>query len=86
MKIGVTFPTIELSSASAARDYAQELICSAFLSMGRVRRPSRSRSGRAPRASSSGALAERVVRRAVRLICAGWLPQDGLFGWSGSRV
>jgi hypothetical protein len=21
-------------------------------------------------------------RRAVRLICAGWLPQDGLFGWS----
>jgi hypothetical protein len=21
---------------------------------------------------------------AVRLICAGWLPQDGLFGWSAS--
>jgi hypothetical protein len=30
---------------------------------------------------------ERVVgRRAVRLICAGWLPQDGLFGWSGPLV
>ena len=25
-------------------------------------------------------------RRAVRLICAGWLPQDGLFGWSGPLV
>src|SRR6188768_14702 len=25
---------------------------------------------------------ERVVRRAVTLICAGWLPQDGLFGGS----
>ncbi len=28
-------------------------------------------------------------RRAVRLICAGWLPQDGLFGWNlaaGLRV
>lgn len=23
---------------------------------------------------------------AVRLIFAGWLPQDGLFGWNGSRV
>jgi hypothetical protein len=23
-------------------------------------------------------------RRAVRLICAGWLPQDGLFGWEVS--
>ena len=26
----------------------------------------------------------RVWRRAVRLICAGWLPQDGLFGWNAS--
>jgi len=25
-------------------------------------------------------------RRAVRLICAGWLPQDGLFGWSAPLV
>ncbi len=25
-------------------------------------------------------------RRVVNLICAGWLPQDGLFGWSGSLV
>ena len=23
-------------------------------------------------------------RRAVRLICAGWLPQDGLFGWDAT--
>jgi hypothetical protein len=27
-----------------------------------------------------------LYRRAVTLIYAGWLPQDGLFGWSGSRV
>jgi hypothetical protein len=27
---------------------------------------------------------ERVSRRAVRLICAGWLPQDGLFGWDAT--
>jgi len=25
-------------------------------------------------------------RRAVRLICAGWLPQGGMFGRSGPRV
>jgi hypothetical protein len=25
-------------------------------------------------------------RRVVNLIFAGWLPQDGLFGWSGSLV
>ena len=25
-------------------------------------------------------------RRAVRLIFAGWLPQDGLFGWSAPLV
>ena len=23
-------------------------------------------------------------RRAVRLICAGWLPQDELFGWNAT--
>jgi len=26
------------------------------------------------------------VRRAVRLICAGWLPQDGLFVGNGPLV
>jgi len=25
-------------------------------------------------------------RRAVTLICAGWLPQDGLFGWKAPLV
>jgi len=25
-------------------------------------------------------------RRAVRLIYAGWLPQDGLFGWDDAQV
>jgi len=25
-------------------------------------------------------------RRAVRLTCAGWLTQDGLFGWSASLL
>jgi hypothetical protein len=31
-------------------------------------------------------LGQRVGRRAVRLICAGWLPQDGLFGWNASAA
>jgi hypothetical protein len=27
-----------------------------------------------------------IVRRMVRLICAGWLPQGEVFGWSGSAA
>jgi hypothetical protein len=31
-------------------------------------------------------LACRFTTRGSRLICAGWLPQDHLFGWSVARV
>jgi hypothetical protein len=31
-----------------------------------------------------GVVTKRVVATRVSLICAGWLPQDGAFGWSGS--
>jgi hypothetical protein len=60
-----------------------QLICSALLSRGR------GWSGRLTGCGAAGPffvaasfdLGQRVWRRAVRLICAGWLPQDGLFGW-----
>ncbi|MFB9071869.1 hypothetical protein ACFFX0_29810 [Citricoccus parietis] len=61
-----------------------QLICSGVLSSGRVRRPSLIKGAGAACFVLVGS-GERVNgRRAVRLICAGWLPQDGVFGRSGT--
>src|ERR1035437_349185 len=65
---------------------AADLICSAVLSRGMVkRRPdgfAGAASGGRTRLMSWRALS--VLDGAVRLIFAGWLPQDGLFGWNAS--
>ena len=61
------------------------LICNDFLSSGQGEAPPERLPGGASvvaRRLGSGRACR--WRRAVRLICAGWVPQDGLFGWSGS--
>ena len=62
------------------------LICSGCLSRGVVKRPPGWVLGGRFWLAGQGWVGWSACRcrRAVRLICAGWLPQDGLFGWNAS--
>jgi hypothetical protein len=62
---------VDLAAGADVAAAAHALICRPPCQVGRVKR--------CPGAAGGGG---RVGdRRVVSLICAGWLPQDGLFGW-----
>ncbi len=78
--------TYLLSPRRPQRPWPLQLICSEVCQAGRVRRR-RGATPAASRASSASLGGERVVsRRAVRLIYAGWIPQDGVSAGSSPRV
>jgi len=68
--------------SAAVQPHARQLIWR-LICQGSARKCVRSVTWRDFRVGPAGASWACVSgRRAVRLICAGWLPQDGLFGWS----
>ncbi|KAA8961614.1 MAG: transposase [Mycobacterium sp.] len=64
------------------------LICNSFCQAGRGKQAPRPSPGARFRLTESSRLASvsRLSTRVSSLIFAGWLPQDGLFCWSGSRI
>src|SRR5680860_252680 len=65
---------------------AAVLIWRGVLSRGQGEAPPGWVAGRRLSGLVGGPVGERVFRRAVRLICAGWLPQDGVTVRSRPRV
>ena len=74
--------------AIATDEHTGELICRPWLSSVMAKRPPGfPLGGRFCSLWPAGAAGDSVSgRRAVRLICAGWVPQDGLFGWNAPLV